>query len=129
MKHSGAKKPDAPLIRDQARWRGILNLAGFGLTVAFWPWILDRIATFQCVPQELGIRIKDIGYALIAMGTLFAASLAAFAQFDETKNQVAWVERVSWPFAVGWSSGILYLIILLVSSPLSPHAWFPIRHE
>lgn len=83
----------------------------------------------ELVSKELGRGIKDAGYLLIALATMVTAALGAFAQHEETKDQVAWLERAAWPILCGWFSGILYMILLVSSSPMFGFPFLKMRPE
>lgn len=107
-------------IKNDPEWRGILNIAGFALILTMWPALVDRVCEFRVVPEASVRIISDINAALLVFATLIATALAAFAEHDKTKHQVAWIQRSIWPFWLGWVLALIYLLSISLSSPAWP---------
>ena len=114
-------------IKDMPEWRSIINVGGFALILAFWSGIINRTCDLRAVPEKLAPIIKDLSEEMLVLATLAFAMLAAFAEHDEAKKEVAWIQKTTWPFMTGWMMGLIYLVLLVFSSPAWPLRLFLLR--
>ena len=105
-------------LKDDSEWRGIINLAGFGLILVFWPLLTDRVCELEVVAKSPKFfYFKDGSYFVFTIVTLLCTGFAAFAEHDNAKKQVAWIKSCQWPFIMGWLFAGVYLLVLILSSP------------